>query len=135
MNFTHGGLPESKAWHWNHETYQKLGHIVYLLTSGDQRERQTGYCEYFAMRRQFMSKEWDDQIKRIDEFREEKGHCPLSDLAHRAGQCLVKRDPTPPAEAANRVMPEYSQTEHSTIENPASVTTAQPIECEQLSLF
>lgn len=105
VNFTHGGLPEPGAWHWNKETYQKLGHIVFLLNSGDQRERYSGYCEFFSMRRMFMSQEWDAQIKRIDDFREEKGHKAISEIVNDARGQMIDHGTTSGAIPGDPAMP------------------------------
>jgi hypothetical protein len=125
INFTHGGLPEDQAWHWNNDTYQKLGHIVFLLNSNDSRERQNGYNEFFAMRRMFMSHEWDAQIKCIDDFRKEKGHKPIHEIVALARSQMIDFGHTLPEPQGNPAIPQEPRTE------PQRVKT----ECEQLSLF
>jgi hypothetical protein len=130
INFTHGGLPETRALHWNEATYQKLGHIVFLLNSVDPRERQTGYCEFFAMRRMFMLNEWDDQIKRIDAFRAEKGHKEISEIVNDSRRQLVDFGRMMKAYPENPAMPDAPVSE-------VYASSLKLVACEgqQLNLF
>jgi hypothetical protein len=139
--FTHGGLSESDALHWNKDTYLRLGRVVFLLTSKDAADRREGYCEFFALRRSFMAAEWDEQIKRLDEFRKERGHRSLSEIVAEAMGQMVEHGRTLPAAqecaempAGETIVPK-SETVRPAIEPmwPRCETKREAV--EQLSLF
>jgi hypothetical protein len=130
MQFTHGGLIPSEAWHWNKETYQKLGHVVFLITDSRPEKQREGYQCFFALRRFFLPDEWQSQIDRVDEFRKERLRPSLSEIIARVQQELIKNGTEKIAYQSGRDMPE------TYIFDQAGVSKSKnEIDGEQLSLF
>jgi uncharacterized glyoxalase superfamily protein PhnB len=87
---THGGLPDADALHWDGSTYHKMGVIVYLLMSGNARKAQEGYREFYALKRMFMTEEFDRMISSLDDFRREKNMVTLSAMVEAVGNKIVE---------------------------------------------
>lgn len=80
MKYTHGGLPEDQAKHWDKETYQELGRIVVKLATGTAIEQHEAQKDYWRLKRYFMADEFDSMISRLDEFRVERGFIPVETM-------------------------------------------------------
>ena len=70
---TFGGFPASQALHWNEETHQKLGCIIYDLMQGNPEKVKDAYCRYYELKRHFIEYEFEDKIEALELFRKERG--------------------------------------------------------------
>jgi hypothetical protein len=86
---THGGLPESEALHWNDETRQQIGQVVFMLVAGSKDKSKQGYIKFYQLKRKFMADEFDGFILRLDAHRKEKGFTTLSDMVAAVGRKLI----------------------------------------------
>jgi hypothetical protein len=77
---TIGGLPDTEALHWDNETYQQFGTIVYQLSSHDAELRRRGYRAFYEFRRHFIEVEFLEMINRLEAFRRDKHITPLDTL-------------------------------------------------------
>lgn len=80
MNRTWSGQEEKYAWHWNHETYKKLGNVLFLISKGTPEARTEAYHEYIEIKRWFMVEEFEEFIEKLDIFRVSKNCKPLRDI-------------------------------------------------------
>jgi hypothetical protein len=83
---TFGGLPETSAFHWDDETYQKLGNIVFLIMSGNKDKALRGYIEFYQLKRNFLEYEFDGFIKALDLYREKKGFESITSIINSLGE-------------------------------------------------
>ena len=77
---TWSGQDASAAWHWNPDTYQKLGNVVRLISTGKAEDRTKAYHEYIALKRWFFEDEFEEYISKLDAFRKEKKAALLRDI-------------------------------------------------------
>jgi len=75
--FTHGGFPVSEALHWNNETYQKLGSIIYELMRGKPEKVKEAYRNYYKLKRHFIEHEFETKIDELEKFRKDRGFSSL----------------------------------------------------------
>lgn len=136
MNRTHGGFPESEALHWNDDTQQQLGRIVFLVMSGGTFSAKQGYIKFYQLKRHFMTPEFDELIERLDQHRREKGFVPLTEMIGRIGEQMktwgdvvdIDAQPDGPVEAP-AVVPVVRR-------EPVVVQyRTPPVAVEQMSLF
>jgi hypothetical protein len=80
MNYTHGGFPESEAWHWSPEKYQEFGGILFMLMSSKADNRRRGRNEFYEFKRHFMIWEFDEIIDELNDFRSRKGFPTIPEL-------------------------------------------------------
>ena len=124
---THGGFPENEALHWNDDTYQQFGEIVFLLSSGKSENRQKGYQGYYELRRRFMANEFDSKMEELDKFRAQRNARPIQDILWEIGsEITIEKKPreTVPVPV---IMP--------TLSDFTSASEVVEPECVQLSLF
>lgn len=153
---THGGMPESEAYHWTRATYQRFGKIVCDLTSAGSDRRERGYNDYYNMRRYFMAAEWDEKMRDIDIFRVANRHRPLQEILAEISEQVVRDkkpaaavesspmipawyEPLPPVSDEDDVWPEFDPTPSKKTEEikiePKVVLKTPTVTVEQLSLF
>jgi hypothetical protein len=89
MKYTHGGLPEDQAKHWDKETYQELGRIVVKLATGTAIEQHEAQKDYWRLKRYFMAEEFDTLINRLDEYRVERGFTPIGIMIDNVAEQIV----------------------------------------------
>jgi len=89
LNFTHGGFPESEAWHWSPEKYQEFGGILYLLMSAKAENRRRGSNEYYEFKRHFMIWEFEEVVDDLNDFRAGKGLPTVPDLLESIDDQLI----------------------------------------------
>jgi hypothetical protein len=77
---TWSGQPAETAWHWNPETYQKLGNIVYLLSTGKAEARTTAYNEYINLKRWFIVEEFEAYIDKLEIEQKKRDAKPLREI-------------------------------------------------------
>ncbi len=96
-----------------------------MLMSGDNKKAKTGYCEFYALKRLFMSEEFDWMINNLDDFRREKNMVTVSDMVTAVGKKIVE---------AGNVKSIDSQPEDLPVWNPEPVVIKKE-KVEQMSLF
>jgi hypothetical protein len=140
MNLTHGGLPESEAWHWSDPARcQEFGRIVFLLQSSDKRDRKTGYQDFYEFKRHFMVDEFDSFVAKLDAYRREKLLPPAVDLVDqismeiRATGTTLESAQLNTAEEIRRREVEIEIERKRTEEFREKITKSESV--EQLSLF
>jgi hypothetical protein len=74
---TWSGQDEKDAWHWCHETNQKLGNVIYLIATGTAANRTKAYDEFIDLKRWFLVEEFDACIENLDTYRKSRGAKPL----------------------------------------------------------
>lgn len=80
QRYTIGGQLEIYAQHWNAENHQKLGDILYKMLIGNKELRAKAQVDFFTMKRTFMKDEWEEYIKKVDDYRASLGVRTLSDF-------------------------------------------------------
>lgn len=107
--YTHGGIPEAEALHWNKETYQRLGKIIFHLTKGDAGSRRRGYIEYHEFHRHFMKDEWESKIRDLEIFRAANGNKSIADILSGINQEFIGLKTPQDTNADSPDIPEYSE--------------------------
>lgn len=118
MNRTHGGFPEYEALHWNDETRQQLGQIVFLLVAGNGKKAKQGYIEFYQLKRQFMAEEFDGFVSQLDAHRKSKCFPLLRSMVDAVAGQIV---------AAGDTVDFYAQPV-----GPVEVPVAAPVELHEL---
>ena len=77
---TWSGQHEEHAWHWNRETYQLLGNIIYLLSTGLAESRTKAYHAYIDLKGWFFEHEFEEYITKLDKWRVSEGAEPIRDM-------------------------------------------------------
>lgn len=78
--YTIGGQLEIYAQHWTAENHQKLGEILYKMLLGNKEIRAKARVDFFTLKRSFMEDEWEEYIKKVDNYRSSLGVKTLSDF-------------------------------------------------------
>jgi hypothetical protein len=138
---TFGGLHESEALHWNAETLQQFGHIVFLLSGASAEDRKKGRNEFYEFKRHFMEDEFNDKVVALELFRMEHNVKGLFELLEEIGDQLVEKQILP-AEASRIDISEFVEIairplvkRQSMEESIKSSNFFDPAKAEQLSLF
>lgn len=136
---THGGLPEAQALHWNDETRQQIGQIVFMLAAGDAKMAQQAYIKFYELKRHFFAHEFDQYIEKLDEFRTKRKFKTLTAMIRDAGEQLITSGRVVDVEPQSSDIPEYAPTPAPPVvihreftETPQAVHSES---VEQMSLF
>jgi hypothetical protein len=136
---THGGLPEEQALHWNEETRQQIGQIVFMLVAGDAKKAQQAYIKFYELKRQFFAYEFDQYIDDLDEFRIKRKFKTLTAMIKDAGEQMVTSGRVVDVEPQPPDLPEYVPTSEPPVVIHREFTeTSQAIHSEsveQMCLF
>ena len=151
---TWSGQDAECAWHWNHETYQKLGEVIFLLSTGLAANRTQAYNLFIELKRWFVEDEFDEYINKLDTHRKSLGMRPLKNIINdiykeRSPQTGWQAKPgepipdvmppldtiVPPAEQRPNGVYKSTPVIHKTIPAPAPAPRAKRETTEQLSLF
>jgi hypothetical protein len=85
---THGGLPEAR--HWDDDTRQQLGQVVFMVCAGSQEKARQGYIKFYQLKRLFNAVEFDQFVEELDEWRKKKGFKSLSLIIKEIGDQMTK---------------------------------------------
>lgn len=133
--FTHGGMDQSEAFHWDTTTYTQLGDIVFKLMSGRAELRKKAEQEYWQLKRFFMKDEFEDYIKKLDHYRIELGFSTITALIELVQTQEVVQKTVLQLPPENPVMPPLESMGSSVSEFKAQLKNTHTIEAVQLSLF
>lgn len=123
------------ALHWNEETYQRFGKIVFSLMSGNNKTAEQGYVDYFAMKRLFNKKEFEDVINRLNVFRENKNLVTIPEMVEHVKNQLVKNKTVVEIERHPPDIPERVQEIFKKIDSGFYNRKKKKEIVEQMSLF
>jgi hypothetical protein len=90
MKFTHGGIPETDAWHWDDRTEKILGQAIADLYSGSAESQRKGRIAFYELKRYFMLPEWNQYLFRLDQYRVGIGHKPVYMLLRCVGDAVIE---------------------------------------------
>lgn len=155
MNRTWSGQEEKYAWHWNPETYKKLGNVLFLVSKGTPEARTEAYHEYIEIKRWFMVEEFEEFIEKLDIFRVSKNCKPLRDIIteiyremlpcteYKAKQGVMYSDIMPDLDLLvsredqkpSGVLPKVEQEETAKLDDKPVFKINRKVKIEQLSLF
>ena len=155
MNRTWSGQEEKYAWHWNPETYKKLGNVLFLVSKGTPEARTKAYHEYIEIKRWFMVEEFEGFIEKLDIFRVSKNCKPLRDIIteiyremlpcteYKAKQGVMYSDIMPDLDLLvsredqkpSGVLPKVEQEETVKLDTELVLKGNRTVKIEQMSLF
>jgi len=87
---THGGLPDEQTQHWDDDTRQQLGQVVFMVCAGSQDKARQGYIRFYQLKRLFNAAEFDQFVEELDEWRKREGHEPLLLIIKEIGDQMAK---------------------------------------------
>jgi len=155
MNRTWSGQEEKYAWHWNPETYKKLGNVLFLVSKGTPEARTEAYHEYIEIKRWFIVEEFEEFIEKFDIFRMSKNRKPLRAIIteiyremlpcteYKAKQGVMYSDIMPDLDLLvsredqkpSGVLPKVEQEETVKLDTELVLKGNRTVKIEQMSLF
>lgn len=121
--------------HWNEETYQRFGKIVFGLMSGNNKTAEQAYIDYFSMKRMFDKIEFEDVIDRLNEFRKNKNMVTIPEMVEYVKNQLVKNKTVVEIEKHPPDIPERVQAIFDKIDSGFYDWMKKTETVEQMSLF
>jgi hypothetical protein len=136
---TFGGIPADQAWHWNTETYQMFGAIIFNLSSGDTDLRKKGHMDFYEFKRHFTDVEFYQYFVRLEEFRTEKRFKTITTMLHEQSEDWIESGKLRERDDYPATLPTHKSVVNN-IENPYHPLISDdvffnPENCEQGALL